>query len=183
MGLDANFSETIEDSPIFPEVLQYLSDGVGYWKEKGHHHPFLHPSYGKGGGYRYHSQFSKIGLPPAYAEKVSFVELLSCPTCGKTAQKRLMELIDIGHLKRLDSIIGSPKQKKSVFIARGAYSCLFEIGRTCDCFFWLPEPRRFELNTLYTMDIHEALRVHVITHFSDSISDSHLAAIRAVIMT
>ena len=183
MGLDANFSATIEHSPIFPEVLQYLSDGVGYWKEKRRHHPFLSPSYGKGSGYRYHYQFSKIGLTPVYADKVSFVELLNCPTYGKTNEKRFMELIDVEYLRRLDALIESTKHAKSVFIARGAYARLYDIGKSFGCFSWLPEPRRFNHNELYTMNIHNALHLHVIMHFSDSVSDAHLAAIRAVIMT
>jgi hypothetical protein len=183
MGLDANFSETIEHSAIFPEVLQYLSDGVGYWKEKRRHHPFLSPTYCKGSGYRYHYQFSKIGLTPEYADKVSFVELLSCPTYGKTIERRFMELIDAEYLRRLDSVIGSTKQPKSVFIARGAYARLYDIGKTFGCFSWLPKPRRFNQNELYTMDIHNTLRVFVIMHFSDSLSDAHLAVMRSAIMT
>ena len=182
MGLDANFSSTIEESSIREEVLEYLSDGVGYWKTWNRHHPFLSRSYEKGSGYRYHLQFSKMGLTSEYADKISLVELLSCPTCGTTNYRRFMELLDADYLKRLDSLISSSKSYRSVFIARGAYRNLFKIGKKYDCFAWLPEPRKFSLNQLYTMDISETLKVHVITHFSDSISDEHIAAIKEVIL-
>ncbi len=181
MGLDANFSETIEDEPIFSEILQYLSDGVAYWKEKNRHHPFLSPVYGKGSGYRYHYQFSKLGFTTDDAAKISFVELLSCPTVGKTSVKRFIELIDVEYLRGLDSIIGATSHKKSLFIARGAYARLFDIGKSFGCFSWLPQRRHFELNTIYSMDIHSSLRVHVIMHFSDSVSNEHLEAIRSTI--
>jgi hypothetical protein len=182
VGLDANFSPTIEQSPIFPEILQYLSDGVEYWNEKKWHHPFLSPLYNKESGYRYHHEFSKIGLNAEYAEKVSFVEVLNCPTCGKTDDNRFMALIDGNYLKSLDSVMNSSARKKSVFIARGAYSKLFHIGRQFGCFTWLPEPRKFDLNQLYTLDISDTLQVHVITHFSSAISDKHISAINALIV-
>ena len=41
--------------------------------------------YKKGSGYRYHYQFSKLRLNSEYADKVSFIELLDCPTYGKTS--------------------------------------------------------------------------------------------------
>jgi hypothetical protein len=181
MGLDANFSFTIEKNPIIDEVIEYLSDGVGYWKTKSRHHPFLSPSYDKGSGYRYHLQFSKIGLTRDYADKISFVELLGCPTCGNTNHKRFMELLDVDYLKRLDTLLSSSKREKMVFIARGAYAELFKVGKKFGCFAWLPEPRKFNQNELYTMCISDTLRVHVITHFSDSISDKHIAEIKKVI--
>ena len=183
MGLDANFSETIEDEPIFPEIIRYLSDGVAYWKGNKRHHPFLSPLYGKGGGYRYHLQFSKLGLTAEYADKISFIELLSCPTVGKTSEKRLMRLLDASHLRMLDTVLTSAIYSKALFIARGAYPRLYDIGRTFGCFTWLPKPQRFDMNKLYKMEIQDNLRVHVITHFSDAISSSHLAEIRAAIET
>jgi hypothetical protein len=59
---------------------------------------------------------------------------------------------------------------------------LFAIGKMLGCFAWLPKPRQFDKNELYTMNVHETLRVHVTTHFSDSISDKHIAAIKKVIL-
>ncbi len=30
IGLDANYNEDIENSPIFPQLLEYLKDGPGF---------------------------------------------------------------------------------------------------------------------------------------------------------
>src|SRR5690349_12751256 len=79
VGLDANYSPTIEDSPIFAELLRYLADGVAFWRKYGVHHPFLLPQY-RGDGRRYHQAFARIGFTPANAADVSFVELLHVPT-------------------------------------------------------------------------------------------------------
>ncbi len=181
MGLDANFSSTTQESPIRDEILDYLSDGVRYWKRKNRHHPFLSPAYKKGDGYRYHRQFAKMELTSEYADKISFVELLECPTCGKTKYKRFRELLDTNYLRRLDLLISTSKQKKFVFIARGAYATLFKIGQDFRLFQWLPEPRKFDLNKLYTMYASKNLIVYVTTHFSDSISDQHINVIKKVI--
>ncbi len=45
VGKDPNWAVYIEESPIFPLVEAYLSDGVRFWKEQNMHHPFLHESY------------------------------------------------------------------------------------------------------------------------------------------
>lgn len=45
VGLDANYSPTIEQSPVFPRLLEYLKDGVAFWRRYGVHHPFLLPGY------------------------------------------------------------------------------------------------------------------------------------------
>jgi len=183
VGLDANFSSSIEESPIKDEILDYLSDGVEYWKKTQRHHPFLSPYYEKGSGYKYHLQFAKMGLTPDYADKISFVELLGCPTRGKASYKRFMELLEMEteHLRRLDLLISSSQRKKIIFIARGAYPILFKVGKKFDCFKWLSEPRKFNLNQLYAMSTNDKLKVYVITHFSDSISDEHIATIKDII--
>lgn len=180
-GLDANFAADIKENPIFEEVIEYLTDGVGYWKTRNRHHPFLSPDYNMGSGYRYHYQFFKLGLTSEYADKVSFIELLDCPTCGKTSDKRLMELLNVDHLKNLDNLMLSPKGDKAVYIARGVYPILYEIGQKNDCFKWLPEPQIFQLNTLYKVLDRKGLKIYVITHFSDAISDKHLEEIKRTI--
>ena len=50
VGLDANYAADVADSPIFPELLAYLSDGVAFWQRTGVHHPFLLPGYGNADG-------------------------------------------------------------------------------------------------------------------------------------
>ena len=58
VGLDANYSETIDKSAIFDRVLEYLDDGVAFWTENGVHHPFLLHDY-KGSG-----KLDGRGIPP-----------------------------------------------------------------------------------------------------------------------
>jgi hypothetical protein len=41
IGLDANYSPAIEENTIFPWLLEYLCDGVAFWRQSGVHHPFL----------------------------------------------------------------------------------------------------------------------------------------------
>jgi hypothetical protein len=181
LGLDANFAIDIEKSPIFEEVIEYLTDGVKYWKKRNRHHPFLSPAYKKGSGYKYHYEFSKLGLTPEYADKVSFTELLDCPTCGNTSEKRFRELLNEDHLRKLDELILSKGKDRAVYIKRGVYRKLYEIGQKNDCFKWLPKPQDFQLNKLYTIPNDSALKIYVITHFSDAISKEHLLAIKRTI--
>lgn len=190
IGKDANFSSDISTSRIFNEVLKYLADGVKYWRCKKRHHPFLSPLYEKGPGYKYHHSFSKMGLSFEYADKISFVELLDFPTCGNTTPPRLMTLLNVGHIKKLDDLLQSSTNKKAVYIARGAYPILYEIGKEKHCFKCLPEPQiahkneqRFERNKLYTVYDDKNLKVYVITHFSDAISNDHIVAINQTIGT
>jgi hypothetical protein len=130
-GLDANFAEDIEKSPIFEEVIEYLNDGVTYWKTRNRHHPFLSGAYKKG-SYRYHYQFSKLGLTSEYADKVSFVELLNCPTCGNASLKRLKQLLNEDHLSRIDNVMSLVNGDKSVYIARGSYSKFLTLVKRLD---------------------------------------------------
>jgi hypothetical protein len=61
VGLDANYSLDLEQSPSFRRVLEYHEDGVAFWQRYGVHHPFLLPEY-RGDGRRYHRTFARIGL-------------------------------------------------------------------------------------------------------------------------
>jgi len=60
VGLDANYSADIEQSPIFPQLLDYLADGVAFWRKTGVHHPFLLPAYGNKDGTKYHRSFADL---------------------------------------------------------------------------------------------------------------------------
>lgn len=84
IGLDANYDEAIERSPIFPRLLEYHEDGVAFWQRYGVHHPFLLPSY-HGDGKFYHRSFAQIGFRTIHAPLVSFVELLHIPTFGRSS--------------------------------------------------------------------------------------------------
>lgn len=85
-GLDANYDPNIGGMRCFSEIVSYLEDGVGYWKQKGYHHPFRNPDY-CGDGALYHKRFAEIGFTPNHAERVSFVELIDVPTSGRSNLK------------------------------------------------------------------------------------------------
>lgn len=102
VGLDANYSPTIEQSPIFTRLLAYLNDGVAFWREFGVHHPFLLPEY-RGDGRKYHKTFARIGFTSANATEVCFVELLHVPTYGRS--NLLPSDLSEDHLRRLNAAI------------------------------------------------------------------------------
>jgi hypothetical protein len=199
IGIDANFSSGIENLPIFKEILDYLTDGVGYWKNKKRHHPFLSQDYKKGIGYKYHQCFSIMGLTCKHADKISFVELLPFPTCGTTSRQfmRLFNadhLRSVDHLRKIDSWIHSSENIKDIFISRGVHTKMHELAQSYGCFKWLLKLENcasgkpnFERNNLYTFQIpnsnNKRSRLHVITHFSDAISDKHLKEIGMIIQS
>lgn len=112
LGLDANYVPDIEESPIYDKVLEYLEDGVGFWKKYGVHHPFLLPGY-KGDGQFYHKSFARIGLTTDYADHVSFVELIDVPTYGQS--KLIVDDLNHSHVSRIrNAIIDGPT--KCVFV-------------------------------------------------------------------
>ena len=108
VGLDANYADDVEQSPLFPSLLRYHEDGPAFWREHGVHHPFLLPQY-KGDGRRYHLTFAKIGFQPKHADLVSFIELLDRPTVGRSA---LVEKdLNRSHLEFVRrAILNSPAQ-------------------------------------------------------------------------
>jgi hypothetical protein len=210
IGIDANFSPDIWNSPspnFFEEVLEYLADGVGYWnKEKPQcpryrHHPFLSPEYGNRPGYKYHRSFSKMlslsNITKEYADKISFIELLSFPTCNTNTQ-HFIDLFNLylfenkAHLAQIDSWINSSENIKEIFIPISVHTKICELrNQQHGSFGWLPinwlpappEPGRFILNTLYTPQTltNKSINVHVITHFANAISDVHIEVIGTII--
>ena len=76
---------------FFDRILDYHAGGVRFWRDTGVHHPFMladYPFDRRKGGVRYHLNFSKLKFPPAYAEFISFVELLHMPTIGNTGSNK-----------------------------------------------------------------------------------------------
>jgi len=116
LGNDANYSPEISEDPFFQNILDYHSDGVGFWKKTSVHHPFLLPTYPfpkNAGGVPYHRKFSKMGFTSNYAEKFSFIELLNVPTTGNTGSNKakFYDLMDIEHLEWLEDLIFSGSKK------------------------------------------------------------------------
>jgi len=125
LGLDANWDENIETNDIYEEILRYLDDGVIYWKTNGYHHPFLLPDYKKGGGYRFHANFVKTHITSQYADNISFIELLSIPTHGRSTQvpDEFDKLIDVNYLRNLNDIIFD-NRPKIVFLVMCLFLCI-----------------------------------------------------------
>jgi hypothetical protein len=125
IGLDANYDPNIERNPIFPRVLEYHEDGVGFWRRHGVHHPFLLPEY-TGDGRRYHKAFARIGFEPKHAALVSFVELLHVPTAGRS-QLTPADL-SAPHLQILSSVIREGKPQH-IFMSASVARLMHSSGR------------------------------------------------------
>jgi hypothetical protein len=133
IGLDANFDEDIEKSPIFSDVLSYLRNGLKFWRDKGIHHPFLLDAY-TGDGRFYHESFACIGFTPEHADCVSFVELLPFPTYGKSdldADDLKTDKIQ-KHLQLLNEII--VRDNQYVFISPR----VGQLMKASKLFSWMP---------------------------------------------
>jgi hypothetical protein len=107
LGLDANSDKDIEkDECFFKEILEYLEDGVKYWKLNGYHTPMLKPDY-KGNGRRYHKQFRKLGFSSNNADDICFLELLKYCTYGSSTKNNKLfieRLCDNENKEHLDRI-------------------------------------------------------------------------------
>jgi len=112
LGFDANLDLEIEKNDYFFNImLQYLNDGVEYWKRNNYHTPMLNPEY-KGAGKRYHNRFVKLGFSKDNAEDICFIELLKYCTYGNSCNDRslYMEILhsknNNDHLERIKNIVG-----------------------------------------------------------------------------
>lgn len=114
VGLDANYSANIASQPVFPEIMEYHTNGPAFWQKHGVHHPFLLPSY-HGSGQKYHRNFAQIGLAPRQAEKISFAELLAIPTVGRSLLTK--DDLDPAHLRYLRNILFHNKPKR-IFVSQ-----------------------------------------------------------------
>ncbi|WP_157976685.1 hypothetical protein [Parahaliea mediterranea] len=141
-GLDANYSPEISKYPDFmAKISEYHEDGVGFWKKYGVHHPFLLDSYPlkkNTGGVPYHRKFTWLGLDKAYAEKVTFIEILPFPTTGRTIPSKFWSLFDLDHAKNIDSLILSG-ESRLVILSKSLFSeYMQEARRKHNVFTWLP---------------------------------------------
>lgn len=191
LGLDANWDINIEtnDTGIFEEILEYLDDGVVYWQKNNYHHPFLSPGYNRGDGYAYHSRFLKTDIKSKYADKVSFVELLSMPTFGMSSKSARLfnDLIDVDHLRKLDDIIFN-QTSKIVFMPKSVYEKVRSIKKKLriDSIFNFDTDLERGINYgNKLMNIHNCrgVSIFVHTHFSNAISNLHLKNIGLVAKT
>lgn len=136
IGLDANYSPTIEREPIFQKVCEYHSDGAAFWKRHKVHHPFLLPQY-KGDGRYYHKSFAQIGFTPEHADHVSFTELLHVPTVGRN--QLIPGDLSPAHLTTLNHAIMNGGARH-VFLPSGVLRIMRQSGK----FPWLPSSNEFD---------------------------------------
>ena len=116
IGNDANYSVAISRHDFFGKIVEYHSDGIGFWTKHGRHHPFLlteYPFDKRTGGVRYHRNFAKMEFLQHDAPHFSFIELLNVPTIGNTGSDRglFFRLLDRKHLQWLEHLIFSPQPK------------------------------------------------------------------------
>lgn len=158
MGLDANYSPTVEAHTVFNKITEYHTDGVAFWREHNVHHPFLLPEY-SGDGRPYHRSFGRIGFTQEHANQVSFVELLHVPTIGRNK----LEVGDLNkkHLQFLSQLILS-EHPKNVFIPAQVASLLRKTG----LFDWLPNKPNHTNNALGIWARKGATVVYSHLHFS-----------------
>jgi len=131
VGLDANYSPLIEQNAVFGRVLDYLDDGVAFWKLHGVHHPFLLPEY-RGDGRKYHKTFSAIGFRPEHADQVSFIEMMHVPTVGRS--NLTIDDLNKDHLARLHGAI-EDGDARHIFISPD----VAKLMREAAVFPWMPK--------------------------------------------
>jgi hypothetical protein len=177
IGLDANYDAKIETSPIYPQLLDYLKNGVAFWTKYKSHHPFLLPSY-KGDGRRYHNTFASIGFTPEDSEDISFVELLHLPTYGRS--NLAVEDLDTAHLMRLNDTILNGRAE-FIFIP----GSVGRLMRASKHFPWLPAQPTSGSSPLRTWLKSDTKTVYWHYHFSvygkfEKDKQKQLAAITAL---
>lgn len=116
VGLDTGYVEQIEQSSIFPRVLEYHEDGIAFWRRHRVHHPFLLDEY-TGEDQFHHSSFARIGFKPEHAHRVSRVDLLHVPTTGRS--KLVPSDLDWSHLRMLNDLLLNG-HARHIFIPSGA---------------------------------------------------------------
>ena len=159
VGLDANYSNTIESDPVFEKIVEYHHDGAAFWRKYGVHHPFLLPGY-TGSGRFYHKSFAEIGFGPEHADLVSFAELMHLPTTGQS--KLEIDDLDPGHIKKLDSWV-LEGGAEHIFFPAGVAQLL----KRSELFSWIPKSpigRQGELKILLD---RPNKRVYQHLHFSN----------------
>lgn len=183
IGRDANWKIDIEQDPIFPQVVEYLVDGVQFWDKYKTHHPFLLNQY-KGDGRRYHKMFSKIGLTDQHKKEVSFIELLKYPTYGIAGKNRKEFLTHFlsesnrSHLHMLDNLFQD--ENKIIFIAWGLIKDIQDMSEGLDIF---DKIKQMDMTIMDINSVNSIQNIHIHKHFSDSISNETLERMRNIVIT
>jgi len=124
----------------------------------------------------FHRNFSKLNLSSAYANQISFIELLDIPTIGnKSKNKHLFwDLVSIDHLRNLDTIIQN-SNKKLILIPGTILKDIKKIKTRYNVFNWLDYPGQSK--TKYCQQINNTT-IREIYHFSASQIHAQIPDIR-----
>ena len=175
IGLDANYSSEISTAPrFFPCILEYQKDGIRFWKKYGTHHPFLlaeYPLKRNTGGVPYHKNFAKMGLDSSFADKISFIELLPCPTTGRTDESVFWSLFDRDHAVKIDALIAGGEHRL-IILSSSVMRNMKKAAKRNDVFRWLPKTfKTGEMKRIGKTVIWGA------PHFSSAITNEALLAL------
>ncbi len=182
LSLDANYSEEISNHSFFKYILEYQKDSILFWEKYGVHHPFLlkeYPFNRNAGGVPFHYRFSRLGLDSKYANNISFLELLDLPTIGNSSgdNKVFNSLVDINHLKYIDSIIQSDRQKL-ILIPDRALKRMMDFQKRFSVFKWLNYSYSIDKTYFYNINSNKVIKIY---HFSSSQIYNQLPEIRNLI--
>lgn len=172
VGLDANYSPEVFDFPEVRErIFEYHRDGIAFWSKYGVHHPVLleeYPLKRNQGGVPYYQKFSRMGLTPDLADKISFVELLSVPTTGSTSESRFWEMFDVDHARRLENLF-QQGTKRLVLLPQSVIRMMQSASKKHGIFEWLP--KQVDWGRFGRFGQTE---FHKVRHFSGAISKEQL---------
>lgn len=141
LSSDANYSPEISNHSFFEHILEYQEDGIAFWINSGHHHPFMLPNYPfskSKAGVPFHRNFSKLELGPEYAEHICFLELLDVPTIGNKSDDidQFHKLLSVKHLEYIDRLMLGGGGKL-FFVSNGVLNDLIYIKKSYPLFDWL----------------------------------------------
>lgn len=177
VGKDPNWASDIDTSLIFDLVVEYLADGVLFWRKYGIHHPFLHSNY-NGDGKKYHQAISRIKLSSEHADKISFVEIIGFPTTGmssidyKQFTEYLLSSENRNHLIELDRLLND--QNKISFLYWGLIEQLKFLNKNTGLF---SQFSNIDKSLMTRTDLNKIGNLYFHKHFSMGISPSTLQKI------
>ncbi len=176
---DLNWPADIEDRKMFENVVDYLTDGIGFWEKHTVHHPFLLSGY-KGYGRKYQRSFSKLNLDSSVASKISFVELIGFPTTGMAVSHRssyteyLFSEDNREHLIELDRLLSN--NDKIIFIAWGLINDFKLINKQIGLFERLA---KLDKSKMDVTDLNQYENIFIHQHFADAINNATIAKMEA----
>jgi|JI10StandDraft_1071094.scaffolds.fasta_scaffold248265_3 hypothetical protein len=177
IGRDPNWDISIDESPIFDLINEYLNDGVQFWQKYNIHHPFLHPKY-DGEGKKYHNAISRLNFENRLANYISFIEIIGFPTTGMSSTKNrlfneyLLSDENLEHLIELDILLND--SDKLIFVYWGMLDLLKYLNRKTGLFAKFKE---IDKKSMCRTDLNKFGNIYFHKHFSMGISPATLSKI------